>query len=319
MIELAAIEAARARIAGDIVRTPLVRMPQTNGGADVWLKLELLQPVGSFKLRGAANAGRAADPAAVQRGLVTVSAGNMAQGVAWIARRLGVPATIIAPEQASATKLAAVEQLGGTVVRVSQARWWQAVQEGGMAGVEGHFVHPLDDDVMAANGTIGVEILEDLPDAGVILVPIGSGALAVGVASAVRRMRPATRVYACEPTTAAALTAALAAGCPTPIETAPSFIDGAGGRTVLPAAWERLKNGVAGAVAVSPRETAAAMRLLAERVHVIAEGAGALATAAALSGRVHGGPIVCVVSGGNVDPGVLGQVLAGGTPVAQGG
>lgn len=303
MISGAAIAAARARIAGDVLPTPLVPLPREAGAREVWLKLELAQPVGSFKLRGAANAVRSADPAELARGLVTVSAGNLAQAVAWMARSLGVPATAIVPDHASAAKLAGVERLGGRVLRVPESSLWQAVEERGLPGVEGCFVDPLGDEVVVGNATIAAEVLERLPAVEALLVPVGSGALAVGTAGAARALAPGTHVYGCEPETAPALTAALAAGRPTPVAVTPSFVEGAGARTILPPLWERLRDGVAGAVAVSLTETSAAIELMANRVGVAAEGAGAVATAAALSGRVPGrGPLVCVVSGGEVYP-----------------
>ena len=314
MIALDAIESARERIAGAAVRTPLVRL-HVDSPAEIWLKLENLQPIASFKIRGAANAVRAADPATVEAGLVTASAGNMAQGVAWVARELGVPATIVVPEHAPQTKLAAVERLGGRVMRVPYADWWRAIEESGVPGVDGLFVHPVEDEgVMAGNGTIGLEILEDLPEPAAVLVPYGGGGLVTGIASALRALRPETRVYAVEPETGAALNAALAAGEPTKIDYQPSFVDGSGSPTVLPGMFARVRELIDGAFTASLDETAAAVRLLAERTRVVAEGAGGLATAAALAGRGGEGPVVCVVSGGNIDLSTLGPILAGRTP-----
>ncbi|MQA73411.1 MAG: pyridoxal-phosphate dependent enzyme [Solirubrobacterales bacterium] len=314
MIALAAIESARERIAGAALRTPLVRLAVDAPG-EIWLKLENLQPIASFKIRGAANAVRAADPADLEAGLVTASAGNMAQGVAWIARELGLPATIVVPEHAPATKLAAIERLGGEVMRVPYEDWWRAIEESRVPGIEGLFIHPVEDEgVMAGNGTIALEILEDLPDPDAVLVPYGGGGLVTGMASALRALRPTTRVYAVEPETAAALNAALAAGAPTEIEYRPSFVDGSGSRSVLPGMWPRVRELIDGAFIASLDETAAAVRLLAERTRVVAEGAGALAPAAALAGRAGEGVVVCVVSGGNIDLSTLGGILAGGTP-----
>jgi threonine dehydratase len=314
VIPLDAIESARERIAGAAVRTPLVRL-HVDAPAEIWLKLENLQPIASFKIRGAANAVRAADPAELAAGLVTASAGNMAQGVAWLARELGVPATIVVPERAPSTKLAAAERLGGGVLRVPYEEWWRTIQESRVDGVDGLFIHPVEDErVMAGNGTIALEILEDLPDPDAVVVPFGGGGLATGVASALRALRPDTRVFAVEPETAAALGAALAAGGPTQIDYRPSFVDGAGSPTVLPGMWPRLRELVDGAFTASLDETAAAVRLLVERTRVVAEGAGALAPAAALAGRAGGGSVVCVVSGGNIDLATLGPILAGRTP-----
>ena len=314
MIPLDAIESARDRIAGAALRTPLVRL-HMDAPAEIWLKLENLQPIASFKIRGAANAVRAADRAEVDAGLVTASAGNMAQGVAWIARELGVPATIVVPESAPETKLAAVGRLGGRVMRVPYADWWRTIEESRVPGLEGLFVHPVvDERVMAGNGTIALEILEDLPDPEAVVVPYGGGGLVTGIASALRALRPETRVYAVEPETGAALNAALAAGEPTEIDYRPSFVDGAGSPRVLPGMFSRVRELIDGAFTASPDETAAAVRLLAERTRVVAEGAGALAPAAALAGRAGEGKVVCIVSGGNIDLSTLAPILAGRTP-----
>ena len=314
MIPLDAIESARDRIAGAALRTPLVRL-HMDAPAEIWLKLENLQPIASFKIRGAANAVRAADRAEVDAGLVTASAGNMAQGVAWIARELGVPATIVVPESAPETKLAAVGRLGGRVMRVPYADWWRTIEESRVPGLEGLFVHPVvDERVMAGNGTIALEILEDLPDPEAVVVPYGGGGLVTGIASALRALRPETRVYAVEPETGAALNAALAAGEPTEIDYRPSFVDGAGSPRVLPGMFSRVRELIDGAFTASPDETAAAVRLLAERTRVVAEGAGALAPAAALAGRAGEGKVACIVSGGNIDLSTLAPILAGRTP-----
>jgi threonine dehydratase len=320
VIALGEIRAARERIAGAAVRTPLVRLPlaEAEAEAEIHLKLETLQPVGSFKIRGAANAVRSAEPATLADGLVTASAGNMAQGVAWVARELGLSATIVVPEHAPETKVAAIERLGGRVIRVPYDDWWRAIVERRVDGVEGMFVHPVEDDrVMAGNGTIGLEILEDLPDVDAVVVPYGGGGLVVGIASAIRALRPETRIYAAEPETGAALAAALAAGGPTPVEYRPSWVDGSGSRSVLPGMWERVAGLVDGTFSVPLSAAAAAVRLLAERVRVIAEGAGALAPAAALAGHAGPGKVVCVVSGGNIDVGTLVEILSGRDPQAR--
>jgi threonine dehydratase len=291
-----------------------LRLP-VDGPAEIWLKLENLQPIGSFKIRGAVNAIRQAPLAEVRRGVVTASAGNMAQGVAWAAREAGVAATVIAPEQAPQTKLDAIERLGGTVVKVPYERWWEIMLTSRCEEADGLFVHPVQNDqVMAGNGTIGLELAEDAPDADVVLVPWGGGGLFTGIASALAALRPETKVYAVQPETGAAVTAALAAGEPRDAAFAPSFVDGAGAKIVLPAMWERARPLLAGAYEVSLDETAAAVRLLAERSRVIAEGAGALAVAAAVSGRVAGRKLVCIVSGGNIDADRLSMILGGGTP-----
>jgi threonine dehydratase len=282
---------------------------------EIWLKLENLQPIASFKIRGAANAVRSADSAELEHGLVTASAGNMAQGVAWIARELGLPATIAVPEHAPDTKVAAIERLGGTAKRVPYADWWSYIEESRVDGMDGLFIHPVQDDrVIAGNGTIALEILEDLPEFDTVLVPYGGGGLVTGIASAIRQLKPDTRVYAVEPEGGAALTAAFAAGEPVEIDFQPSFVDGSGSRCVLPTMWPRVSTLVDGAFSVSVDQAAAAVKLLAERARIVAEGAGALSTAAALAGLAGEGRVVCVVSGGNIDVSKLGPILAGRTP-----
>ena len=282
---------------------------------EIWLKLECLLPIGSFKLRGAASAIAAAPPEAVERGIWTTSAGNMAQGVAWMARELGVPATIVVPDHAPAAKLAAVERLGGRTIPVPFERWWQAMEEGAFPDLDGLFVHPVRDPaVIAGNGTIGLEIAEQLQDVDAVVVPWGGGGLFTGIASALAVLSPETRMYACEPETAAAVTTALAAGAPKPVSYRASFVDGAGAKTLLPDMWQRAKPLLAGAFVSTLDDTAQAIRVLAERAHVVAEGAGALAVAAALAGRAGAGRVVCIVSGGNIDAARLATILEGDTP-----
>ena len=314
MIPLDAIRAARERIAGRVLRTPLVRL-EAERESEIYLKLENLQPIGSFKLRGALNAVLQIDPGELRAGVVTASAGNMGQGVAWAARALGVPCTVVVPEHAAETKLGAIERLGGQVVKVPYERWWQAIAESAFPEAAGVFVHPVQDDrVMAGNGTIGLEIVEDVPEVDRVLVPFGGGGLSVGIASAVKALRPETEVSAVEPETGAALTAAFARGEPCPVEYRASFVDGSGAPQVLPAMWSRANGLLDGACAVSLDATAAAVRLLASRARVVAEGAGALALAAALEADRGPEKVVCVVSGGNIDAPVLAEVLAGRTP-----
>jgi len=240
----------------------------------------------------------------------------MAQGVAWAARERGVPATVVAPDSAPRAKLDAVARLGGEAVLVPYERWWKVLTTGRWDGSDAFFVHPVQDDrVMAGNGTIGLELVEQLPDADAVLVPWGGGGLFTGIASALAQLRPKTNLYAVQPETGAAVSAALDADAPAEAPGfAPSFVDGAGAKVVLPQMWERARPLLAGALIVSLDETAAAVRLLAERAHVIAEGAGALAVAAAVSGRVPGDKLVCIVSGGNIDADRLATILGGGTP-----
>ncbi|MGH2930558.1 MAG: threonine ammonia-lyase, partial [Solirubrobacteraceae bacterium] len=284
MIELHQILDARERIADIAVRTPLVRLRIPDAPAEIHLKLETLQPVNSFKIRGAANAIRSAPARLRQRGLLTASAGNMAQGVAWVALELGLPATIVVPEHAPQTKLDAIARLGGRVLRVPYDAWWQAIVTGTIPGQEGLFVHPVADEaVIAGNGTIGLEIVEDLPDVDAVVIPVGGGGLTVGIASAIRALKPDTRIVTAEPETGAALHAALAAGEPVDVDHQPSFVDGSGSRRVLDSMWPRLAEVVDDSASVPLADARAAVRTLAEHVRVIAEGAGALATAAALS------------------------------------
>ena len=287
-----------------MLRTPLVPL-----GTDdrILLKLECLHPIGSFKLRGAFSAIRAASAAELASGVVTASAGNMAQGVAWAAREAGVPARVIVPADAPRAKLDRVEALGAELVPVTYEEWWQAMVDRGREGVDGLFVAPAAEEaVMAGNGTIGLELAEDAPDFDTVIVPWGGGGLTSGIASALKALRPQVRVVTAEPETGAPLAAAFAAGGPIEIEFTPSWVDGAGGRALLPGMWEQAQGLVDEAVAVPLRDVAQAVRLLASRAHVIAEGAGALALAAALE---RDDRCVCVVSGGNIDLDVLSGLL----------
>ncbi|MGA9857947.1 MAG: pyridoxal-phosphate dependent enzyme [Solirubrobacteraceae bacterium] len=313
MIALEEIEAARARISDIAVRTPLVRLYAGPADTEIHLKLETLQPIGSFKIRGAANAIRGASEQQRADGLLTASAGNMAQGVAWVARELGLTATIVVPDHAPEAKLMAIERLGGRVLPVPYDDWWQAIVTSTVPGHDGLFVHPVADPaVMAGNGTIGLEIVEDLPDVDTVVIPVGGGGLTVGIASAVRALKPGVRIVTAEPATGAALRAALDAGEPVDVAYEPSFVDGSGSRRVLDPMWPRLAEVVDTAVAVPIDDAAGAVRLLAERVRVIAEGAGALATAAALAGSAGVGRIACVVSGGNINLATLSEILSPG-------
>ena len=311
MIPLEEIRRARDVLVGKVLRTPLVRL----NGTDLYLKLENLQPIGSFKLRGALNAVAGASPEELRAGVVTGSAGNMGQGVAWAARELGVSCTVVVPESAPEAKLAAIVRLGGRIVKVPYERWWQALEDSSYPELDGLFVHPVQDErVMAGNGTIGLELLEDLPETDAVLVPFGGGGLSTGIASAVKALRPQTRLYAVEPETGAPLAAAFGTGEPRPIDFVPSFVDGAGGPALLPAMWPLVRNLLDGAFAVSLDQTAEAIRVLARRARVVAEGAGALALAAALNERVEGDAVVCIVSGGNIDAAKLAAILSGNTP-----
>jgi len=281
----------------------------------LYLKLENLQPIGSFKLRGAGNAIAVADPARRSRGVSTASAGNMAQGVAFWAARLGIPCRVVVPDHAPSTKLRAVERLGGTIERLPFDEWWQVLVDHGQPGREDLFVHPVSDPpVVAGNGTIGLEIVEDLPDVDAVVVPYGGGGLSCGIASALRALRPSARVYAAEVETAAPFAAALAAGKPVTAPYAASFVDGIGARSVLAEMWPLARAILAGSIVVSLEEVAGAIRELAERHRVIAEGAGGASVAGALTGKAGSGNVVSVVSGGNIDSEKLAAILEGRTP-----
>jgi threonine dehydratase len=307
VIALDEIRRARERLGDSVLCTPLLQLDE-----NVWLKLENLQPIGAFKIRGALSAVRAASKDELANGVVTASVGNMAQGVAWAAREAGVHARVIAPADASRAKLDAVERLGGEIVPVTYDEWWQAMVDRGREGVDGLFVHPSDDPaVMAGNGTIGLELCEQLDAFDTVIVPWGGGGLALGIASAVKALRPGTRVVAAEPEPGAPLAASFAAGRQVDVDFTPSFVDGAGGPMLLPGIWEQAQELIDEAVAVPLDDVAEAMRVLAARARVVAEGAGALALAAA-QGRE--GRTVCVISGGNIDAAILARVLAGETP-----
>jgi threonine dehydratase len=313
-VSLAAIEDARRCMAATALRTPLVRLNGFELPGQILLKLENLQPIGSFKIRGAANAMAHLSPDELRRGVLTASAGNMAQGVAWRARELGIPCTVVAPETAPETKLQAIARLGGRAIKVSYERWWQTFEERAYPGIDGTFIHAFDDPhVMAANGVIGLEILEDLPDVDAVLVPWGGGGLTCGIASAVRAKKPACKIYAVEVATAAPLAASWAAGAVQTVDHKPSFVDGIGSKTVFPQMFDRAWKLIDGVLVAGLAEVAAAVRLLAERNRVIAEGAGACPVACALSGQAGAGKIVCVVSGGNIDASKLCAILCEGS------
>jgi threonine dehydratase len=272
------------------------------------LKLECLHPIGSFKLRGAFSAIRAASASELAEGVVTASAGNMAQGLAWAAREAGVSARVIVPADAPRAKLDRVEALGAELVPVTHEEWWQAMVDRGRAGVDGLFVAPAAEEaVMAGNGTIGLEIAEDAPEFDSVVIPWGGGGLTTGIASALKALRPQVRVVTAEPETGAPLAAAFAAGEPREIEFEPSWVDGAGGRGLLPGMWERAQELVDEAVAVPLVEVEEAVRLLASGAHIVAEGAGALALAVALR---RDDRCVCIVSGGNIDLDVYARIVS---------
>jgi len=297
-------------IAHTAMRTPLVRFNVPPAPAEIYLKLENLQPIGSFKIRGAANAIARLSPEKLEDGVVTASAGNMAQGVAWCARKLGIPCTVIAPATAPETKVSAIERLGGHVIKVSFEQWWRAFEERSYPGVDGTFIHAFDDpDVMAGNGTIALEILEDLPDVDAVVIPWGGGGLTCGVASALRVLRPECKIFAAEVATAAPLTASLAAGTPVEVDYQSSWVDGIGAKAVFPQMFERARQLIDGSLVADLSSVAEALRLMVQHNHIVAEGAGACPVACALSGHAGSGKIVCIISGGNIDTTKLALLL----------
>jgi threonine dehydratase len=310
------IYAAQERLAGSIFRTPLIRLNVDDAPAEIYLKLECLQPIGSFKLRGAGNAIALASKEQLSKGVYTSSAGNMAQGVAWNAQRLGLPCTIVVPKEAPETKLSAIRRLGATYIKVPYDEWWEVMSTHHYEPLEdGLFIHPSSNpNVMAGNGTIGLEILEDLPDVDAVLIPFGSGGLSSGIGCAIRALKPDTKIYACEVETAAPVAPSLAAGSPQVIDFIPSFVDGMGAKSILPEMWPLVSQNLDGALVVSLEQIADAICLLIERNRVVAEGAGAGPVAAALTGQAVGDKIVCVVSGGNIDSAKLATILQGGVP-----
>jgi len=314
-IPLKLIEEARERIKGKVLRTPLIRLNVDDASAEIFLKPENLQPTGSFKVRGVSNAIALAGPDARKRGVYTCSAGNMAQALAWQARQNKIPCTVIVPDNAPQTKLEAIKRFGAKTIQASFDEVWNIVVTHRYPPLDGSvFIHPFADiRMMAGNGTAGLEILEDLPDVDSVVIPFGGGGLSVGIASAIRAKRPQTRIYAVEPETAAPLSASFAAGSAKEIERTPSFVDGIGGKSVLPEMWERARILLLPRV-VSLSEIAAAIKLLIERNRVVAEGAGAASVAAATTGKAGSGKIVCIVSGGNIDSSKLVKILAGGIP-----
>jgi threonine dehydratase len=308
------VRAAQKRIASSILRTPLVRYVG-DGDTPIHLKLENLQPIGSFKIRGASNAILSASKPQLAHGVWTASAGNMAQGVAWQARRLGLACTVVAPDHAPETKLAALRRLGARIIQIPFDEWFQILATHSYAGMDGLFVHPVSNrDVMAGNGTIALEILDDLPDVDAVIAPYGGGGLSCGISAALRALRPQAKMFASEVDTAAALSAAFAAGHSTRIEYRPSFVDGMGSPFVLPEMWPLAKELLAGSIVVGLADIAASIRTLVERHRVVAEGAGASSLAAALTGKAGSGPIACVISGGNLDNTKLTTILAGAVP-----
>ena len=313
-IPISEIEAARERLQGLAIRSPLVRLNADTHPTEIFLKLENLQPIGAFKIRGAGNAMALAHREALAEGVWTASAGNMAQGVAWNARRLGIPCSVVVPDHAPSVKLDALQRLGAQITKVPFDEWWQIIVTHEHPGQTGVFVHPVSDRaVMAGNGTIGLELVEDLPDLDAVVVPYGGGGLSSGIASALRVLKPDLPVYAAEVATAAPLAAAFAAGEPTDVEYVASFVDGIGSSRVLDEMWPLVSSLLAGSLVAPLEDVAAAVRLLAVRNRVIAEGAGATSVAVARNGGAGSGKVVCIISGGNIDAAKLATILAEAT------
>jgi len=313
-LTLEEIEAARERIAGGAIRTPLVRLDADVPDTEIYLKLEVLQPIGSFKIRGAGSLIGSLSDDELADGVWTTSAGNMAQAVAWYARRRGIPAAVVMPDTAPDAKRSAAERLGATVIPVTFDEWIGVFRSRTYPGMRGAFVHPFSDRrVMAGNGTIGLEVLEDLPDVDAVVIPYGGGGLSCGIASALRAQSPAARMYAAEVSTAAPLAPSLEAGEPVEIDYTPSFVDGIGAPEVFPEMFALARTLLDGSLVVDPDAAADAVRLLATRANVVAEGAGAVPVAAALAGLAGAGRVVAIVSGGGIDASELAGILSAAT------
>ena len=307
------IEQARSRIPGTVLRTPLVKLDLGPDAPEIWLKLENLQPTNAYKIRGATNAVARLSDVERARGVWTISAGNAGQGVAYAAREFGIGSTVVAIETAPQTKLDRMRALGATIVPVSYEQAWVAAEAHAFDGLEGTFVHPFDNhDFIAGHGTMGLEILEDLPEVRTVIAAIGGGGLITGVGSAIKALRPDVKVLGAEPETAAPYALSLREGAPQRFpDWRASFVDGAGGKSVTERMWQRMRPVTDGTITVSLDQVRDAMRVTAEKSRTIAEGAGALALAAALTGEAGGGPIVCVVSGGNIDLAKFSELVAG--------
>lgn len=311
-VSLQDIKDAQQRIKGKVNRTPLIRFYADDFPTEIYLKLENLQPIGSFKIRGACNAMSLADKSLLKDGVYTASAGNMAQGVAWNAKMMNIPCTVIVPDHAPQTKLDAITRLGAKFIKIPFNDWWQVLVTRKAEGMKGFFVHPVSDPpVIAGNGTIGLEILEDLPDVNTVIVPYGGGGLISGIATAIKSTKPDIRIFASEVETAAPLASSLAARQPVKVEYIPSFVDGMGSSGILAEMWPLVSKLVNGSIVLSLKQISDAIKLLIERSRVVVEGAGGSSLAAALTGKAGTGKIVCVISGGNIDAEKLIKILSG--------
>jgi threonine dehydratase len=314
-VSMPQIEAARARLEGLSIVSPVVDCDAAPAGKKVCLKLENLQPVGSFKIRPIGNAVLARAPADLSSGIYTTSTGNSALGLAWMARRLGIAATAVVPLNAPEAKLEKLRRLGTRIDMRPIDEWWRAIQTGALDGQEGVYIDAVRDPAsLAGDATIGLEILAQSPDIEAILIPFGGGGLACGIACAVRALKPDVKIIACELTSAHPLKAAFDAGVPTETPHAPGFVSGVGFGSVLPEMWPLVSALIDDVISVSLTEVAAAIKTMVERNRVVAEGAGAVSVAAALSGRYAESKVCAVVSGGNLDSSILATILGGHVP-----
>ena len=314
-IQLEEIYEARDRISSLIVRTPLIRLDVEDTPAEIYLKLENLQRVGSFKPRGAINVLSTVSKRQLEKGVYTASSGNMALALAWYSRQLGISCSSVVRETTPDAKLNPIRQYGGKAVKVSDEEWWQVIISHKSERLDGYFIHPVcNPAVIAGHGTIGLEILEDLPEVDAVIMPYGGGGLSSGISTAIRALKPDTKCYACEVETAAPVAAALAAGEPREIKRRPNPLGCVGAKSVLPSMWPLVSKLLDDSLVVTIDEVAEALRLLIEHNHVVAEGSGAMPVAAALTGKAGSGKLVCVVSGGNIDTDQLVQLLSGKIP-----
>ncbi len=315
LIPVTAIEEAENRIADSAIKTPLLPLKLPDSPCEIWLKAECLQPIGSFKIRGAANAMALANRNDLEQGVYTASAGNMAQGIAFNARRFGIPCRVIVPDTAPQNKLESIERLGATAVPLPFDEWWSVICNHGHPSEKGFFIHPVcDPAVIAGNGTVGLEILSELPDVDSVIVPYGGGGLSCGIGSALKALRPSIQVFAAEVETASPFAASLAAGEAVEVERTPTFIDGIGGKSVLPEMWPLASSLLDGSIVVSVKQVCDAIQAMVSEVHLVAEGAGGASLAAALTGLAGNGKTVAVVSGGNLNPAALKTILEGNIP-----
>ena len=315
LIPVTAIEEAADRIADSAIKTPLLPLKLPDSPCEIWIKAECLQPIGSFKIRGAANAMALANRNDLEQGVYTASAGNMAQGIAFNARQFGIPCRVIVPDTAPQNKLRSIERLGATAVPVPFDEWWSVICNHGHPSEEGFFIHPVcDPAVIAGNGTVGLEILSELPDVDSVIVPYGGGGLSCGISSALKALRPSIQVFAAEVETASPFAASLAAGEAVEVERTPTFIDGIGGKSVLPEMWPLASSLLDGSIVVSVKQVCDAIQTMVSEVHLVAEGAGGVSLAAALTGLAGNGQTVAVISGGNLNPDALKTILEGNIP-----